>query len=224
MLDNTKALADYADAILVARRAKNWLFLILLVVLIGELALFFVAHFTQILETTAATTQPAVARGREVLKYLVAIAGFAGLFASLLLSVVLILLVKIMLTVRTLGVGRITSAFIWSAVLAVMLFPWQAILAGPTISTGADPMAADFKIPGVIYTWTEFNHADLGARFGKSPASTLTMEKKVLRWARFVGFPAVAIIILLSVQVKSGKGVRSALGEDQPPVDETMGQ
>ena len=64
MVDNTKALADYADAILAGRRAKNWLFLVLLVVLLGQLALFFVARYTTLLTTaTAATTQPS-ASGR----------------------------------------------------------------------------------------------------------------------------------------------------------------
>src|SRR5205823_5468557 len=36
--------ADYADAMMVARRAKNWLFLVLLLVLLIQLALFFVAR------------------------------------------------------------------------------------------------------------------------------------------------------------------------------------
>ena len=221
MIESTKALADYADAILAGRRAKNWLFLLLLIALVGELALFFVARNTDLLVPKLATTQPApaVELGREALKYFVALAGFGGMIASVLLAIVLLALTLIMLTVRTLGVGKLTSAFVWAALLAVLMFPWQAILAGPTISTGADPIAADIKIPGVIYTWSEFNHPTLGARFGMAKDANLSGEAKILRWARFAGCPIVALMILLAVQVKSGKGVRAALGEDQPPVD-----
>jgi hypothetical protein len=219
MIDTTKALADYADAILAGRRAKNWLFLILLVTLVTELTLFFVARYTNFLsDTTTSTTRP-VAMAREGLKYVVALAGFAGLIGSVLLSIVLLMLTIIMLTVRTLGVGKLTSAFIWSVVLAVLMFPWQAILAGPTISSDADPIAADFKIPGVIYTWSEFDHPTLGARFDFPVIS----DRGFLRWARFAGFPMIALLILLAIQVKSGKGVRAALGEDQPAADTGAG-
>ncbi len=224
MVDTTKALADYADAILSGRRAKNWLFLLLLIVLLGELALFFVARNTDFLAaTTAATTRPASPLGRETIKYFIALCGFGGMITSVLLSIVLLALTLIMLTVRTLGVGKLTSAFIWSALLAVLMFPWQAILAGPTISTGVDPIAADIKIPGVVYTWSEFNHSTLGARFGMTKGESLSTEATVLRWARFVGCPVVALMILLAIQVKSGKGVRAALGEDQPAIDPAAG-
>ncbi|CAN5365083.1 hypothetical protein BH10PLA1_BH10PLA1_08830 [soil metagenome] len=212
------AKADYADAILVARRAKNWLFLLLLIVLVGEIALFFVANKTNFIESGSfapgAATQPATSRVPAVLQYLVALAGFAGVAGSILLSVVLILLVKIMLTARTLGVGRVTSAFIWSTLLIILLFPWQAILAGPTISSSPDPMANDFKIPGVIYTWSELMHPTLGAKFTNTDLRT---ELKVLRWARFVGFPVLATMILLSIQVKSSMGIKAAIGDDALP-------
>lgn len=211
MLEPTLAAkADYADAILVARRAKNWLFLLLLVVLIGQIALFFTARNTNALNSafSTATSQPST-RLLDSLKYLVALCGFAGLAGSLVLCTVLLLLVKIMLTGRTLGVAKVTSAFVWSIVLLVLLFPWQAILANPTVTSPPDAMAKDFKIPGVLYTWAEFSNPAAGAKF--NPDRT---DEKILRWARFVGFPAVATMILLSIQVKSSKGIKASLGED----------
>ena len=205
------AKADYADAILVARRAKNWLFLLLLVVLLGQIALFFVARNTNALDSiySPATTQPTGGRTLDALKYLIALCGFAGLGASLVLSAVMMLLVKIMLTGRTLGVARVTSAFVWSIVLLVLLFPWQAILANPTVTAQPDAMAKDFKLPGVLYTWAEFSNPVSGAKFNSD-----RVDENILRWARFVGFPVVATMILLSIQVKSSKGIKAALGED----------
>ena len=38
-------------------------------------------------------------------------------------------------------------------------------------------------------------------------------DDSVLFWARFVAFPAVALIILLSIQIKSRRGLQQALGE-----------
>jgi hypothetical protein len=42
--------ADYADALLTARRAKNWLFLFLMIGLLAQLSIFFVAKFTDVLK------------------------------------------------------------------------------------------------------------------------------------------------------------------------------
>lgn len=208
------AKADYADAILVARRAKNWLFLLLLVVLLGQIALFFVARSTTALDPlmSTATTQPTQLGNNRMLdglKYLVALCGFAGLSGSLVLCAMLMLLVKIMLTGRTLGVAKVTSAFVWSVVLLVLLFPWQAILANPTVTAQPDAMAKDYKIPGVLFTWAEFSNPASGAKFHAD-----RIDENILRWARFVGFPVLATMILLSIQVKSSKGIKSALGED----------
>src|SRR5436190_24200744 len=36
--------ADYADAMMTARRAKNWLFILVLLVLLSQLAVFFLAR------------------------------------------------------------------------------------------------------------------------------------------------------------------------------------
>jgi hypothetical protein len=35
----------------------------------------------------------------------------------------------------------------------------------------------------------------------------------LLFWARFVGFPVLAVIILLAVQTKSSRGLKQAMGE-----------
>src|SRR5688500_15899427 len=89
MADSIATAADYADAIMTARRAKNTLFLLLLLILLAQLALFFlgrndVVDLSDTGEVTAAatietptTTQPATTelktrfKPRDVLEYLV---------------------------------------------------------------------------------------------------------------------------------------------------------
>jgi hypothetical protein len=188
--------ADYADAMITARRAKNWLFLLLLLVLLIQIGVFFATRYSDVIiarsVTVPATTQSSDARDK--LKYVIGVTDFLGIALAIVLSAVLLLAAQIMLVARLIGVGRLTSAFIWSLVLVVLLFPWQAFL---------DPFV--FKLPGVLYTWDELLSS---ARF-----STGSFEESVLRWSRFVALPVVALILLLLIQVKSTRGVRMALGE-----------
>jgi hypothetical protein len=225
--------ADYADAMLVARRAKNVLVLILLLALLLQLALFFVARYTDVFaRSTAGTTDPVTAVERavegapavtqpsdvpaaasaavqsaakrtnwgDVLHYVLGVSIFIGIAFSVMLSMVLMLIVTIMLVGRLIGVSRLTSAYVWCIFLIILLFPWQALLQDEAFTS------RDFIVPGVLYTWDELQRF---ARF-----ATDDMAVAVLKWARFVGFPVVAILILLSIQVKSNRGLKQALGED----------
>lgn len=230
---NIATAADYADAMMIARRAKNVLFFLLLIMLLIQIGTFFVARMTDrvipanpsLAETVtpathpAATTQPlATLRDKAfapaVLRYLTALIDFLGIVFILVLAVVLLLIIKIMLVGRLIGVAQVTSAFVWCVFLGILLFPWQAFLQNTDFS-------GDFKLPGVLYTWPELIHPTLGAKF-----STADLYQSILRWARFVGWPVVALILLLMIQAKSSRGLRAALGESEldSPDDMTLSQ
>lgn len=206
MADSIATAADYADAIMTARRAKNALFLVLLLILLAQLTLFFLGRQDVVnltgdsvaIEVTATTqpvtTAPADVKWQSLLEYLVGLTAFLGIALTVVLAIVLLLIVKIMLVGRLIGVARLTSAFIWTVVLAALLFPWQAFWAD-----------YDFKIPGALYTWNELVH--------RVNFSTERNDQTVLFWARFVAFPVLALIILLAIQVKSRRGLQQALGE-----------
>ena len=229
---NIATAADYADAMMIARRAKNVLFFLLLIMLLIQIGTFFVARMTdRVIPTTPsladtvtpathpATTQPlATLRDKAfapaVLRYLTALIDFLGIVFILVLGVVLLLIIKIMLVGRLIGVAQVTSAFVWCVFLGILLFPWQAFLQNTDFS-------GDFKLPGVLYTWPELIHPTLGAKF-----STADLYQSILRWARFVGWPVVALILLLMIQAKSSRGLRAALGESEldSPDDMTLSQ
>jgi hypothetical protein len=199
--------ADYADALMTARRTKNLLLLLVLLFLLVELAVFFVARYTNVIisDSPAVTvpvssTQEARVSMADVAQYATGLAIFLGLAFSIMLSMVVYLIVNIMLVGRLIGVARVTSAFVWSLLLLVLLFPWQAFLSDASFSNPS------FKIPGVLYTWSELL---ANARF-KGEVSA----EAVLKWFRFVVFPVAAIVILLMIQVKSNRGLKQALGED----------
>ncbi len=191
--------ADYADALIVARRAKNWLFLILLLILLVQLSLFFVARYSNFFIDTA-TTRPVASD--EQLHYLTAVTTFFGTVLPITLSLVLLIIVNIMLVGRLIGVARVTSAYIWCLLLSLLLFPWQAFLGKVTF------YSADFRIPGVLFTWEELVAE---AKFHPQP-----IELAIVRWARFLAFPLLTLILLMMVQAKSNRGLRQALGESTP--------
>src|SRR4051812_28629033 len=93
--------ADYADALIIARRAKHWLFLILLLVLLIHMSLFFVARYTDVFTTTTpstlTTTKPASHRVNPIdgFHYLTGITTFFGTILPFLLSSVLLIIVNI---------------------------------------------------------------------------------------------------------------------------------
>lgn len=245
--------ADYADAMMTARRAKNWLFILLLLVLLLQLTIFFLVRFrvirmdgdvsvtvptgvdvaTQPADGTAqpsdGATQPVVDATvqtktksfgvEDVLRYIIPLTDFLGMALVIVLCFVLLLIVMIMLVGRLIGVSHVTSAFIWCVILAVLLFPWQALLIGstrpPTDLPSPYQATAEqyppFKLPGALYTWPELKR-DVNFSGG---------AEGVLKWARFAGFPTVALLLLLMVQAKSSRGLKFALGESEVQVEVT---
>ena len=220
--------ADYADAMLVARRAKNWLFLFILLMLLLQMTFFFVARYTHAMDvfsaapapavavevspattepttipSVVATSGPTVARvhrsgAAEMLRYISGFTLFLGTILPILLALVLLLILNIMLIGRLIGVARVTSAFLWCLLLMLLMFPWQLFFGGST-----NPK--DFRIPGVLYTW---NDLTANAHFAASDPYVA-----VVKWARFFIMPLVAAVILLAIQIKSNRGLRQALGE-----------
>jgi hypothetical protein len=200
--------ADYADALLTARKAKNILVLLLLVVLLFQLGLFFVARYRMILDggalaglsgTVESGGRPASSLIADLLKYVVGLTDFLGVVVPILLLADLWLIASVMLLGRLLGVSRVIAAFLWCMVLLTLLFPWQAFLMNQTFTS------TQFEIPGVLYTWLE-----LVVRGRVHPSG---FSLSLLYWARFVGWPVVATVLLLSIQHLSGTGLRAALGE-----------
>lgn len=175
--------ADYADALLTARRAKAVLTLLVLLVLLTELALFFCLRYYKRLPWG---DTPAEQHARDVTQYFVGLLDFAGLILPALLAVVVYLILKVQLVGRLVGVGRMTSAFLWSILLVMLLFPWQAVLNNPSISYDRAANSIGMKIPGVVYTWSEVSNPDFGATFGMTDQTPATVKPEidflVLKW------------------------------------------
>jgi hypothetical protein len=181
--------ADYAEALLTARRAKNVLVLAIFLMLGFQLSLFFLVRYRIMIDDPTKMV--------EFLKYLVGGTNFLGVVLPAVLAAVLLIIVLIMLLGRALGVSHLVSAFISCIVLLVLLFPWQALLMSQTFSSD------QVRIPGVLYTWPE-----LLMRVRSHPNNPMLA---LLFWARFVGWPVAALALLVKIQLSSGKGLGMAL-------------
>lgn len=222
--------ADYADAMLVARRWKNLLFLCLLLFLLIQIGVFFFIRFYNggnltVTANAPDATQPVISTHDLTpgFAWLINITDFLSIVCVASLAIVLLLIVGIMLVGRLIGVSHVTGAFIWCVLLAALLFPWQSLWNYPLAGTAQNSPAPTenvevgprFGLPGVLYTWPELEHR---AHFANERG-----EAMFLGWARFVGWPVAAIIILFSVQVRSSRGLKFALGEADVRVADVAG-
>jgi len=232
--------ADYADAMMAARRARNWIVLLLLLMLLGQLAIFLsLRHWPDL--ASAARNPDAHANPLNTvllvmgLQYLVAGIDFLGIALTLVLAMVLLLIVGIMLVGRLIGVARVTSAYIWCLVLGVLLFPWQSFLSNPMTHPPALTLASAPAVAADAYTGytttqpissillppdRDFKIPGVLYTWGEVTHPTLGANFQAtdwhtawLHWARYVVFPVIAIIILMMIQVRSSRGLRMALGE-----------
>ncbi len=171
MQPNVFVAADYADALLTAKRAKNLVFFAILMILLGELSLFFVARYTHVLspfpENTAASIK------RQLLQYGIGMVGFGGIIFPTLLAIILALILHILLRGRLLGTAAFTTAFLWCVVLVLLLFPWQAFLNNPAINSDTTANALGLKIPGALYTWAEITSSQNGGKISQSGLGSL---------------------------------------------------
>jgi hypothetical protein len=241
--------ADYADAMLVARRAKNVLFFFLALVLLIQLGVFFVVRYVPAVNVRpqssmtvneSATITPATEPSTNLpapmatglakwnwprtLHFWITSADFLGVVLSMMLPAILLLIVTIMLVGRLVGVSHVTSAFCWSIVFLVILFPWQVLLAGRGSESDMKPLAPgsldsmfdkpEITFPGVLYTYPELrNDYNFPSSDWKNDWPSI-----VLKWMRFAGWPVVELIILLMIQFRSGRGLKFALGEADVPL------
>ncbi len=204
--------ADYSEALGVARRAKSLIALLLLLMLVGQITFFFLARYDVIhVETVdpvaaAASTQPTQNASRlvDIIHYATGVTLLGGIGLGIVLAMVLCLIAHIMLVGRLIGVGKVTISLIWCFVLIVFLFPWQCFMNNAELT---DP---DFRVRGVLWTWTELTHRVHFANDFSASGWPYT----ILAWFRFAGAPIVAVIMTLMIQLRSNRGIRMAMGED----------
>jgi hypothetical protein len=218
------AAADHADALIVGRRVKTLLCLLLFFVLGSAVTLFALLRYVPAM-------RPIVGEGpyddhtlgqRALCQYFVGLLDFAGVILPALLVAFTLVILVVQVVARVVGAGRTTSALAWAILLALLLFPWQAVLNNAVNSSDPTAVAMGMKVPGVIYTWAELSHPTLGAHFAEVNVAEGGNGKvlAVLHWARYGLFPVLAMIIVGIVHTKVERGLRQSFGADALPMTE----
>ncbi|MEM6315424.1 MAG: hypothetical protein AAF743_15140, partial [Planctomycetota bacterium] len=138
--------------------------------------------------------------GEAVLHYLLGATTSAGVLLAVVLLVVAITLGLLITADRRLGVAAAISAVGWAVALLVLTFPAQLFLTEAALTRDV------FALPGVLYTFGELR------MFGVT-ADDWGELSTYLNWLRFVAAPLMAVLVLLLVLLKSGRGFKLALGE-----------
>ncbi len=257
-LEHPADASDYLDALYKLKGAKNWLLVVLLIVLAGNLAAALTLRLTTVLDGSAslqadlaavrgeapagdpvasrpaeaasrpAPATPPTADGRDddeaapfetiqtarqdkpfpadsesgpplvdgeqiytVLAVGLPVARAVGLPAAVLLAAVLLVTVTITLLGRLSGVAYLTSALLWSLLLAVMLVPWNLAFEG-------------FGLPGALFSGDELVE---GTARAMATAET-GWAVQLVYWLRFVAYPGAALGVWLAILIQYRRGFR----------------
>lgn len=227
-------LTECAQAMRSIRAAKNVFVIIIVLAIAAQIACFSLMRFGDVLKdtsakntpmagmtrmpgsapttapatspTTAATTKPATKAKaspgsssflagkdipwQEIFRWALPTTKFMGLAASILLALTMLFGVMVALVCKRPGVAPLISAFYWALMLMTVLIPWQQVYGGDFAS-------------GALFNLTEM-------RQWTAQAST-TMDQVVL-YARFLAYPALALVLAFIVNAKFIRASRAMAG------------
>ena len=224
---------EFHDALRSVRCAKTWLLLGVLLVLAVQVGVFAFVHFGGALDepaADAATTQPAAtAEGdktemaveddtspvgpdaqpdesaetadretratlRDAMTWALAGTKFFGVVLALLLVLTVMFGVKLSLLGRIGAPSGFLGAFYWSLILLAVMTPWQAII------NSAVACGATFNLDQL----ERLRETVQAGADGEKPR----LLAVVFFHARFIAYPALAVLIELVVAAKFGRGFR----------------
>ncbi len=222
---------EYHAALFTVRRAKNYLWWLIVLSLVVQAAAFVSVRYVGVIDDAPqlsgvaqarneqATTAPADASDAktddnawtwyEVLRWALPMTKFIAMAAGMLLVLTMLTAVQLSLVGRTGGTAGFIGGFFWSLLLLVFLIPWQQVT-GSTLACGALYNLDD------LIDWTSRMVWD---------AKNVTILTKVLYYDRFIGYPVFVLLLSIVVQMKFIRGWRRAsLSIMQADLREPVGQ
>ncbi len=219
---------EYSDAFRCVRRAKNVFLLLTLLAILIPLAAFCIVRCTSLIdrdvlpssvvgdteEASEADTDDKPIMWGEAIKHILSDTMEAAPIIAMLLTLTLFVAAMVSLVGRLGGVSQLFSAFFWSLILLAMLVPWQRVLYYESVY-------------GALADYSEL----IGRTFHIKPewgAESVSWQKQLLYYMRFVGYPVLALLVWLVVQVKFARGCKRmhfppAVTVQADPAGETAG-
>lgn len=245
--------ADFAEAMLTARRAKNWLVALILVMILLQITLFFSVRFGLVNVTSDTTTPPAAAPAITTTQPTtqpdgdLATPPDAGIDSD---TPVTRASSGARATTRqkmlqyVVGLTTFLGIVLILVLDVVLLLIINIMLLGRLIGISRVMSAFIWAVllTALLFPWQAFlNHQGLTEseapfkvpgvlytwdelKIAKEQFSSPDNNLLLLKWSRFAAFPIAAAVLLLMVHSKSKKGLKLALGESDMPKDEPADQ
>ncbi len=121
-----------------------------------------------------------------------------GLLAAASQAILIFLTLIMILVAQAPGVAHLTRSLNWAVILLFMVLPWQYFFHG-------------FPIPGVLYSWHELLHT-MGLVYLLPPGQGIPFIPRLLIVARYVGWPSLAMVVMLVTAERFRAGTRLAIG------------
>lgn len=199
-IDTTEFLAAMKSL----KRAKNFFsFLIIVALLVqaaGFMMLYFwgteinadeIIHYQQSPENMFMGDQAQF--WRNILIWAFPVSKLFALFSGSMLVLTIMFASVIALTGGGTGILYFVSAFLWSLFVLALLSPWQNILRGGLFS-------------GALYNLDELRAYMLKIELMTSGGEKPGFLEQLKFFARFLGYPAVSLLVLITTLIKYAKG------------------
>jgi hypothetical protein len=206
--EDSTALRELENALGTLRTARCVFLLFLILSLLIHAAAFSAVKWGNVLPAPSARTQPAPGTAtqaagapaatqtadaavreavvRSLLRIVLPVTEFVGQVSCALLAVCYLTSALVCLIGGLGGVRGSLAAFFWILVLLALLFPWARWLGG-------------IQVPGIYVTEAELT---------RLPTGPMERLPEVLFYARFLGYPALALVIALLGNARYGRAIR----------------
>ena len=195
---------DIHDALKTVRTAKCWLVGLVILALLVQVAAFVLVDFN-LLNVSDSSRLAGFQGGdvaandrdgviAEIISWALAASKFGALVAGTLLCLTVLFSVKLSLVGRIGGPAGFLGAFYWSLLLLMVLIPWQGLL------------QSSFAC-GATFNLGQLTHMAGRARSNWG-ASDPSVVKQAFYYARFLGYPVLAMLMTLVVVVRFARGYR----------------
>jgi len=203
-------LSEYVDAMKSVRLAKNIFLLLMILAVLVVLAGFVVLSFTDKLDAChgpatamapadAAVAAEAAAVWDKAFGLAMDLGKFLAPVAAALMVFTLFLGVMVALVGRLGGAGHLVGALFWALILVAVLVPWQGLFHSPYVN-------------GALYSLPEAA-TEAGKVVKGWSAAQVTAMDRILYYARFLGYPIIAVLFWVVVQVRFAAGYRKVLAD-----------
>jgi hypothetical protein len=210
--EKRERLEEYCAALAAVRTARGIFALILALSLLTTVGAYCAARWGKALHepsgetatTSAPAGEPSMAdaagesgEGSRPLHHLfrlgLPLAAFLGPVSCALLAATCLIGANVTLSGGLGGVRGMLGAFFWALALLVLLFPW---------SRWFGDVSGVPRIPGVYSGYEELRHL---------PGELGDMSRQVLHYLRFLGYPILALLMLLFANRHFKRGYRTAV-------------